>query len=578
MAEDEVYPIALLTEELKSDEVETRIKAMRRLRTVAQALGADRTRSELLPFLQEATEDEDEVLVALAEELGGFVELVGGAPHAAVLVEPLEVLAGVEETVVRDRAVESLQKVAAVVPNAGDVFVPLVKKLAEGDWFTSRVSACSLFAAVYQRLTEAGRKKELRDFFQLLCNDDTPMVRRAAASNIGKFAATLEKEHLNGLVLPLFRSLTTDDQDSVRLLAIENCAAIAQLLTPEENAQHILPIVRSSVEDRSWRVRFSVAKDFFPLSRAMGSQITESELLTCFTNLLQDAEAEVRAASAKNLSGYVTIVKSELFSSEILPLLSTLSQDTAPNVRTAVSIAIMELAPKLGEATSKSTLAPLLLLFLRDEIVDVRLNILKRMEYLAQWMSSFEAILLPAIADLARDLQWRVREAVILSIPALASSLGSQYFQDHLLEIYMSSFTDMVGEVRLSATKILPQLLETVGSEYILQNILPRLAQTFDRSVIYQERVNVLHGLKQLATEKASGELLTSMLALAVRGARDKIPNVRFVASMTLEQLCKHSDASIVSTQVRPCLSDLVNDTDADVKYYSSLAMDAVQG
>lgn len=267
----------------------------------------------------------------------------------------------------------------------------------------------------------------------------------------------------------------------------------------------------------------------------------------------------------------------------------------------------MELAPKLGEATSKSTLAPLLLLFLRDEIVDVRLNILKRMEYLAQWMSSFEAILLPAIADLARDLQWRVREAVILSIPALASSLGSQYFQDHLLEIYMSSFTDMVGEVRLSATKILPQLLETVGSEYILQNILPRLAQTFDRSVIYQERVNVLHGLKQLATEKASGELLTSMLALAVRGARDKIPNVRFVASMTLEQLCKHSDASIVSTQVRcvhrsnfaiclcmeplrltllslclvncrPCLSDLVNDTDADVKYYSSLAMDAVQG
>lgn len=49
-----MYPIALLTEELKSDEVETRIKAMRRLRTVAQALGADRTRAELLPFLRGA--------------------------------------------------------------------------------------------------------------------------------------------------------------------------------------------------------------------------------------------------------------------------------------------------------------------------------------------------------------------------------------------------------------------------------------------------------------------------------------------------------------------------------------------
>lgn len=573
-----MYPMTLLTEELKSDEVETRIKAMRRLRTVAQALGADRTRSDLLPFLREATEDEDEVLVALAEELGGFVDLVGGAEHAAALVEPLEVLAGVEETVVRDRAVESLQKVVAVVPNVGDVMVPLAKRLAEGDWFTSRVSVCSLFASIYAKLADAGRKKELRDFYQLMCNDDTPMVRRAAAANIGKIAAAMEKEHIAGMILPLFRALTADDQDSVRLLAIENSAAIAELLSQDENSLHVLPIVRSSVEDRSWRVRFSIAKDFFPLSRAMGAQITESELLGCFSNLLQDAEAEVRAAAAKNLSGYISIIKGELFTSEILPLLSALSQDTAPNVRTAVSIACMELAPKLGEATSKSALAPLLLLFLRDEVVDVRLNILKRMELLAQWMASFESVLLPAIADLARDLQWRVREAVILSIPALAGSLGGQYFQEHLLEIYVSAFTDMVGEVRLSATKILPQLLESLGSDYIIQHIMPRLNQIFDKSVIYQERVNVLHALKQMAVEKVSSDLMAQMMTLAIRGAHDKIPNVRFVASMTLEKLCKFADASVVAAQVRPCLTELVSDSDMDVKYYSSIALEAVQG
>lgn len=109
----------------------------------------------------------------------------------------------------------------------------------------------------------------------------------------------------------------------------------------------------------------------------------------------------------------------------------------------------------------------------------------------------------------------------------------------------------MVGEVRLSATKILPQLLETVGSDYLLQNVLPRLVQTFDKSTTYQERVNVLHALTELATEKASTELVTTMLAVAIRGAHDKIPNVRFVASLTLEQLCKYSDASVVASQVR---------------------------
>lgn len=121
----------------------------------------------------------------------------------------------------------------------------------------------------------------------MMGNDDTPMVRRAAAANIGKFAAAMEKEHIAGIILPPFRALTADDQDSVRLLAIENSTAIAELLSENDNLMHVLPIVRSSVEDRSWRVRFSIAKDFFPLSRAMGSQITESELLGCFSNLLQ---------------------------------------------------------------------------------------------------------------------------------------------------------------------------------------------------------------------------------------------------------------------------------------------------
>lgn len=89
----------------------------------------------------------------------------------------------------------------------------------------------------------------------------------------------------------------------------------------------------------------------------------------------------------------------------------------------------MELAPKLGEAAAKTSLSPMLLLFLRDEVVDVRLNILKRMENLAPWMSSFEDVFLPAIADLARDLQWRVREAVVLSIPSLVGSLvGVSYW------------------------------------------------------------------------------------------------------------------------------------------------------
>jgi serine/threonine-protein phosphatase 2A regulatory subunit A len=43
------------------------------------------------------------VLLALAEELGGLIDFIGGPSFAHTLLTPLENLAAVEETVVRDK-------------------------------------------------------------------------------------------------------------------------------------------------------------------------------------------------------------------------------------------------------------------------------------------------------------------------------------------------------------------------------------------------------------------------------------------------------------------------------------------
>jgi hypothetical protein len=54
-------------------------------------------------FLAESVEDEDEVLTALSDELGGFVEYVGGPDFGHCLLSPLENLATIEEPLVRDK-------------------------------------------------------------------------------------------------------------------------------------------------------------------------------------------------------------------------------------------------------------------------------------------------------------------------------------------------------------------------------------------------------------------------------------------------------------------------------------------
>lgn len=55
--------------------------------------------------LDNCLDDEDEVLLAIATELGKFTPMVGGAKYAFSIIPPLEELAKVEESVVHDKAV-----------------------------------------------------------------------------------------------------------------------------------------------------------------------------------------------------------------------------------------------------------------------------------------------------------------------------------------------------------------------------------------------------------------------------------------------------------------------------------------
>lgn len=68
-------------------------------------------------------------------------------------------------------------------------FLPLLRRLAGGDWFTSRTSACALFATPYP-LASPSTQDAMRKMFGALVADDTPMVRRAAAKALGVSAAT----------------------------------------------------------------------------------------------------------------------------------------------------------------------------------------------------------------------------------------------------------------------------------------------------------------------------------------------------------------------------------------------------
>mmetsp|Transcript_24045 Transcript_24045/g.39457 ORF Transcript_24045/g.39457 Transcript_24045/m.39457 type:complete len:557 (+) Transcript_24045:1-1671(+) len=555
---------------------------MKRVSTIAAALGPEQAREELVPFLNGCTEDDDEILLVLAEELGKFVPLVGGPEYAGALLEPLEKLAEVEETVVRDRATESICHVVEVLPpdQSEEVF-GLVKRLAHGDWFTARVSSCSLMAATYKAIVDTDQKAEIRTLYEALAKDETPMVRRAAAGKLADFAEAVEVGVVVSDLLPIYRALAADDQDSVRVLAVQATTLIATQLQKagmeQENLAVVLPVVRHAVEDRSWRVRHAITKDFFEISEAMGQMVTTNELLQCFNNLIQDQEAEVRAASLGGVPRYCDLVGQQLFLQHVMPHITALLQDQNLNVKTALSKACMELAGKLGQEHTTIHIVPLLQTFLRDDSPEVRLRILSKLEVIAAWMPAIGENILPMLLELAHDANWRVRKAVVACLPVLAESMGVDYFETNLLDLYLQSYTDRVFEVRVGATSGLSKIATVCGADWLEKQVLPRIKYFYENSNFYLIRITVIDALKTLAQDGVSGSLMTEVVNILVKACHDSTPNVRFTGAKALALVSGHADDVAVQTQIRPCLTELMQtDTDKDVKFFASQALETV--
>uniref|UniRef100_A0A2K6PR16 Protein phosphatase 2 scaffold subunit Abeta n=1 Tax=Rhinopithecus roxellana TaxID=61622 RepID=A0A2K6PR16_RHIRO len=532
--DDSLYPIAVLIDELRNEDVQLRLNSIKKLSTIALALGVERTRSELLPFLTDTIYDEDEVLLALAEQLGNFTGLVGGPDFAHCLLPPLENLATVEETVVRDKAVESLRQISQEhTPVALEAyFVPLVKRLASGDWFTSRTSACGLFSVCYPRASNAV-KAEIRQQFRSLCSDDTPMVRRAAASKLGEFAKALELDSVKSEIVPLFTNLASDEQDSVRLLAVEACVSIAQLLSQDDLETLVMPTLRQAAEDKSWRVRYMVADKFSELQKAMGPKITLNDLIPAFQNLLKDCEAEVRAAAAHKVK--------EL--GENLP------------IEDRETIIMNQILPYI-------------------KCPEVRLNIISNLDCVNEVIGihQLSQSLLPAIVELAEDAKWRVRLAIIEYMPLLAGQLGVEFFDEKLNSLCMAWLVDHVYAIREAATNNLMKLVQKFGTEWAQNTIVPKV-------LVMANDPNYLHRMTTLfcinALSEACGQEITTkqMLPIVLKMAGDQVANVRFNVAKSLQKIGPILDTNALQGEVKPVLQKLGQDEDMDVKYFAQEAI-----
>ncbi|KAK6333614.1 hypothetical protein TWF730_003800 [Orbilia blumenaviensis] len=599
---DELYPIAVLMDELKHDDVLLRLNAIRRLSTIALALGAERTRDELIPFLDESVEDEDEVLTALSDELGGFVEYVGGPEFGHVLLSPLENLAAIEEPLVRDKAVESLNRICAELSQeqVETYFMPLIIRLSKADWFTSKVSATGLYSCAYEKATPPSQES-LRAQFGQLVHDDTPMVRRASATALAKFTKNMTAEVVVAEILSLFQHLAQDDQDSVRLLTVEILISVAEVIPQDQQATHtiLLTTLRNLIGDKSWRVRYMVADRFEKLAKAVGDEVVRRDLVPAFVKLLKDTEAEVRTAIAGQIPGFCGLLDRETLLNEIMTSVEDLVTDSSQHVRAALGTQISGLAPILGKEETIAHLLPMFLQMLKDEFPDVRLHIISKLELVNEviGIELLSQSLLPAIVQLAEDKQWRVRLAIIEYIPLLASQLGVEFFDEKLGGLCMGWLGDTVFSIREAATLNLKKLTEVFGVEWAKNTIIPKV-MNMGTHPNYLYRMTTCFAISTLAPVVSLSVIQENILPVITGLVEDPIPNIRFNVAKSYGALLdvlrslpedggplpKGSEIAPVGTEpspaaleviqkdIAPALEKLQTDDDIDVRYFASQA------
>lgn len=567
MKDEIMHPIAVLMDELKDPDTAIRLEAIKRLSTIALALGPERTRVELMQFLCESLMDEDdELLFHMAEELSRFIPLVGGPEHAHNLLPVLEALCAAEEPSIRTKTVETMVTILnALSPSQLETyFFPLLQRLSTASWYTNRMSAASLYPAAYTLSTS---QDPLISSFILLLQDETPMVRRSAAIHFSDLLDNVTKSHLE-ILFSAFLRLLQDEQDSVRLLSVQIVFSFSSKMTQEERAKHLFPIIEPLFLDKSWRVRFVVAENFAALAAIIDQ--SQIDCTPIYLQYIQDYEAEVRSAALEQLGAFCKLISKETLEKTIIPALAEIVTDPSPYVRASFADHVTSLAPLLGKESSLSILMPLLIQLLEDDDSNVRLNVISKLEHVNQvvGIQILAVSLLPAVVKLSAAKQWRVRLAVVENIPVLALQLGIEFFNESFLDFSLSLLGDRAYAVRDAAIESFKKIMVQFGPEWTKEKALPRILE-FAKHNNYLYRMTLLFAMNILSEVLDANVLCGMVLPVILSMAKDPVANVRFNVAKTLESISRVLGKR---PDIGKVLDELARDEDTDVRYYAGKA------
>ena len=521
---------------MKSDDRALRLTSLAKMPVIAQALGPERTRDELIPYAIDITNHSLSDLAKIAEILGTMLNFVGGPQQANSLLQTLRFLCENEDMFVRDPATESLFRIGqALNDKEFRNMAQMIFGMCEDGWYPLKCSGIQLLCQLYSKIPN-DMLSNAHEILLSLAGDPTVLVRRSLAKSLPELINQAKALSALDVIKNVLTTLSDDESSAV---AIEVPISIS--LVAENDPDLGLSCSIKLFGTSSWQAK-AVLISY--IDKIFAKNFSKKEVLSFLKKVANetttDQSSVVRTAIARQM---VFLSKTKCMSNdEFNQFLQNLVADSETCVRTAVATEI-GLLPK--NATKSDVEDTVINTLLSDEEVEVRMEALKSIAVSGKAIKHISSNL----SDLLSINNWRVRNSIVKLLPQMSQVLDEKKFDQIVFPVLKSLISDEASDVRHETVTQLPSLVKKYGKKWETSKIYP-LIKELSSSPDYQNRKTAIEAVLILNAQDQLSNVLES-------ACNDPVPNVRLVLAKNLPRNSK-------------LLSKLKNDADKDVSEYAS--------
>ena len=566
---EQITSISLL-EDLQSQDNKTKINAIHNLQQISLALGCEATRKELLPYLKNCinNEEEDEILIELTKNLSKFLDCIGGIKYINELLNLFEVLLSIDEPSIRKEAINSLSEILKQIDDIKEIekdLMNLIKKFYLSDDVNQKLSSMNLIVIVYKDLDENNKIIAL-NYLENFSNSENLIIKKELINEIVKISDYLSIDYIKKLISTIIK----DENENIKIDIIILITSLKEHKDLVSILDYIYELIKKLSEDINYKVRLSLINNFSEILKFSKINYDFKQLiLNIYIKLIEDPEDQIRNACCLNLEETTKLLKNEINYNKLLQNFHKLSKDPKTFIRNSLSENLHKICPLLNKKQLSEIIFPIFNELISDENLDIRINIINNIINISKDIETnniFQEKIIPSIIEISQNKSWRLRNKIITIIPNL---VNQKNFIKDIFPICLNYLTDHVYAIRDEGCKLLCNIYKDIRSVEVENRLIEKL-NVMSNLTNYLIRNTCLIFIKYFV-DKIDDKIYfdffqKKLINLVYKLSNDKISNVRMTCAIIFNKVknCKFDNRNNID-KIKKNIEVLKQDEDSDV-------------